>query len=53
MSIVTEALNCVILNKNNVACTVEDKSFKVLTKWELLTYNINVQMFEVKRIKKK
>lgn len=52
MSIVTEDLSCVILGEGVVACTVEDKSFKALTKWELLTYNKYVQMFEVKRNKR-
>ena len=51
MSINTEDLNFAILDKKNVACTVEDKSFKVLNRWELLTYNKNVTMLDIKRNK--
>jgi len=51
MSIVTGELNFVLLRDNNVECTVEDKSFKVLNRWELLTYNKNVTMLDIKRNK--
>lgn len=49
MLIVTEELIFVILDKDDVACTVEDKSFKVLDKCGLIIYNKNVTMFDVKR----